>query len=122
MKTSWIIGIVMFYLLIFGCEVFATGGTSLGGTTSSNVTNVVTTNQTAFMNPNFQESTNVFTNAWATATGVASYLTLLVKVLFLWCPTIFSEYGLWVWWFICFPTDCAMIAAIIFIVRGTPSN
>ncbi len=122
MKTSWIIGVVMLYLLIFACEVFVTGGTTLAGTTSSGVTNIVTDNSTSLMSPNLQESTNAFTSAWAIATGVARYLSLIIQVLFLWCPTVFSGYMIWFWWFICFPVDCGMIFSIVTIIRGGHSG
>jgi hypothetical protein len=111
----------MIYLLIFACEMFATGGTVFGAKTSSGIENVVTTNQTALMAPTLQDSTNVFTGAWAAITGVAFYLKVLLGVMFLWAPTVFTGYLIWFWWFICFPIDCGLVASIVFIVRGVHS-
>ncbi len=121
MKQSWIVGCVMAYMLIFVCEMFATGGVSLSATTSSNMTNVATANQTAFLAPTFAESTNVFTAAWAVVKGIAPYLTLLAQVVFLYCPTVFSGYLLYFYWFICFPVSVGFIAGLVFIVRGVHS-
>ncbi len=111
----------MAYLLIFACEMFATGGTVFGGATSSGMTNAVTANSTALLNPTFQESSNLFTAAWAVVTGVANYLVILVSILFLWAPTVFSGYLIWFYWFICFPVSCGFNASLVFIVRGVHS-
>ncbi len=121
MKTSWIIGCVMMYLLIFFLELFATGGHVFSTTTSSNMTNMATTNQASLMAPTFAESTNVFTGAWAVVTGVAPYLKIILQMLFLWMPTVFAGYLVWFWWFICFPIDCGMVVSIVFIARGVHS-
>ena len=115
-------GILMLWMLIFTCEVIVTGGSSLGATTSSNVTNVLTSNTSTFLEPTFQESTNLFTAAWAVVVGVAPFLTLLAQALVLWSPTVFSDPNmLWIWWCICLPVDVGMAASLIFIVRGVHS-
>lgn len=121
MKTSWIIGLVMAWLLIFALEMFATGGTSFAST-SSGIRNIATENQTALLAPTLQQSTSVFTGAWATITGVADYLRVILNIIFLWCPTVFYGYLLWVWWFICFPVGCGFAASLVFIVRGVHSG
>lgn len=107
----------MMYLLIFACEMFATGGLLLGA-----AGNVATVNQTALLAPSVQESTNVFTGAWAVIAGVAPYLRLLVQVIFLYQPTVFMGYMSWFYWFVCFPVSVGMVASIIFIVRGVHSG
>ena len=111
----------MIYLLIFALEMFATGGTVFGAKTSSGIENIATSNQTGLLLPVVTESTNVFTAAWAEITNVAAYLQVLIGILGLWAPTVFSGYLIWFWWFVCFPVDCGLIASIVFIVRGVHS-
>lgn len=120
MKTSWIIAIVMAYLLIFALEVFVTGGLTFAST-SSGVDNIASSNQSALSTPDIAESSNVFTAAWAVVKGVASYLKILIGMLFLWMPTVFTGYLVWFWWFVCFPVDVGMVFSIVSIVRGVHS-
>ncbi len=121
MKTSWMIGCIMAYLLIFAAEMVATGGTVFNATTASGISNVAAVNQTGLMAPTIQESTNVFTAAWAVIAGVAAYLRLILQMLALWSPTIFVGDYLWFYWFICFPVAAGMVVSIVFIVRGVHS-
>ena len=123
MKTSWIIGVVMLWLLILSCEMFASGR-PLGVITAEGQ-NVLTDNGTVSVlqgaaSP-IQESGSIFTGAWAIMTHVADYLRAFISILLLWSPTVFVGYYLWVWWFICFPVDCAMIFGIVSLVRGVHS-
>lgn len=111
----------MAWLLIFSLEMFVTGGVDFSAVTSSNVTNYAATNTTSFMSPTLAESTNLFTAAWAVITNVGTYLWFILQILFLWCPTVFSGYMLWFWWFVCFPIDVGIVFSIVSIVRGVHS-
>jgi hypothetical protein len=111
----------MAYLAIFAVEMFVTGGLIFGATTASGMSNVATVNQTALLAPTIQESTNVFTAAWAIITGVAPYLRLLLQIVFLWCPTVFVGDMLWLYWFVCFPISVGFVASLVFIARGVHS-
>ena len=122
MKTSWIIGIFMLYMLLFSLELFATGGVSFASATSSNITNIATTNQSALIRPEFAESTNLFTSAWAVATQSAAYLVLIIKVLFLWFPTVFTGYVGYIYWYIVMAIDAGVVFSIFSIVRGVHSG
>lgn len=109
----------MAWILIFCLEMMATGGVSFSGT-SSGIANPVSDNA-SLINPDFSESTNIFVAAWAVVTHVASYLKILVQVLFLWCPTVFAGYMIWFWWLICFPVDVGIVFSLVSIVRGVHS-
>lgn len=111
----------MAWALIFLLEMMATGGTVFSATTSSNMTNPIANNSTLLMSPTLAESTNIFTAAWAVTTGVANYLKIVIQIIFLWCPTVFSGYMLWFWWLICFPVDVGIVFSIVSIVRGVHS-
>jgi hypothetical protein len=111
----------MFYLIIFSLEVIVTGGINFSQTPSG-IDNVVAQNTSSLAFPQLAESTNVFTAAWAVIVGVASYIALFFQIIFLWCPTVFSSYGMWFWWYICLPVDIGMVLSIIFIVRGVHSS
>jgi hypothetical protein len=113
MKTSWIIGIMMMYLIIMGLEMWATGGTTFS--------NNVTTNQSTLTQPSMTESSNIFTGAWAVMTGVATYIVSWLGIFVLWSPTVFSGYLIWLWWGICFPVDVGMVFGVVGIVRGVHS-
>ncbi len=112
----------MAYLVLFGLELFATGGHLFSAMTSSGVANVVATYHEILMSPAFAGSANLFTAAWAVVVDVALYLTIFVQILFLWMPTVFSDPNmLWLWWYVCLPVDLGMVLSIVFIVRGVHS-
>ncbi len=111
MKSSWITGIVTLYLIILGAELMATGGT--GG---SEFTNVATENTSIFTSPVY-----VSVNVLAWLDQAAQFLAYWAALLLLWSPTVFSGQMIWVWWFVCFPIDCAMIFTIFTIVKGVGS-
>ncbi len=126
MKISWVQGVIMLYLLILGCELMAnTGG---GGVYSGNVSgefrNVVTENQSTLIEPAYSSGSSggVISNIWTVATNIGPVLATIAGFLVLWSPTVFSGNLLWAWWFICFPTDVAMIFAILAMVRGVHSG
>ena len=116
MKTGWVIGVLMMYLIIMGLEMWASGGVSFN--TGSNV---ATTNQSTLMSPQLTESSNIFTGAWAVMNNVATYIVTLVGVFILWSPTVFSGDLLWLWWAVCFPVDVGMVFGIVGMIRGVQS-
>lgn len=114
MKTSWLIGVMMLYMLILGCEMLASGGTSL----SSNFTS----SAGPLLQPSFTSSSTVAAQTWAVLTDIVGYAKALVSAILLWSPTVFTGYLLWFYWFICFPVACAMIFTIISVIRGIGSR
>ena len=113
MKSSWVMGIVMMYLLILALEMMVTGGSVFASIPSSN--------QSIFMQPDISSSGGVIADLWTIITNVGRYLKVFAEILVLWAPTVFSGYLLWIWWFICFPIDCMMVFAIVTIARGVHS-
>lgn len=115
------IAAIMIWFTIFGLEIMATGGSTFAST-GSGINNPVAANSSILQAPTIVESTNIFTAAWAVITGVAAYFKMWIQVLFLWCPTVFSGYLLWVYWFICFPFCCGIIFGIVTMLRGVHSS
>ena len=114
MKSSWIVGVVMFYLLILGLEMMVTDGTLFS--------NAVTRNAGTLMQPEIAASGNIVTQAWAVLSNVGEYLKAVVEILFLWSPSVFAGYMIWVYWFICFPISCAMVYGVVSLIRGVGSG
>lgn len=114
MKTSWIIGIVMAYLIILACEMFATGGDVLAVPSGIQPTlSGATVGVSGF--------SGVLSSATSAITHVVSYFIALLGIFFLWSPTVMSGYMIWFWWFVCFPVDCGMVFGLITIARGVQS-
>lgn len=124
MKISWVLGVIMFYILILCCELFAThgGGSVYSSNTTVEFTNVATQNQSLTIEPSYLTSSSTASAAWTVATNIGQTLGIISSFLVLWSPTVFSGNMLWVWWFVCFPTDVAMIFAILALVRGVHSG
>lgn len=110
MRTGWIIGVVVFYLIILAMEMWLTGGTVFE--------NVVTSNAGTLIQPNIVSSGSLFGQVWAILSNIGGYIAAVVKIVFLWSPTVFVGYMLWVYWFVCFPIACAMIYGVVTLLRG----
>lgn len=109
----------MAYMIIFTTEMVVTGGTAFAYTTS-NVTNI-SQNSSVFTEVEYQEATSGISGAWATMTHIARILVVFGQAIFLWCPTLWSGYLLWVYWFICFPVAVGFVLSLAFIIRGVHS-
>jgi hypothetical protein len=114
MRTGWIIGVMMFYLVILGLELMATGGTIF----SNAVTNAAGT----LLQPEIASSSNIVTQAWSVLANIGAYASAIVSVVLLWSPTVFAGYMIWFYWFICFPVACAMIYGVVTLIRGGGSG
>lgn len=113
-KTSWIIGVIMFYLLILGLEVMVTEG--------SLFSNAVTSNASTLLQPEITSQSNVIAQGLAILSNIGEYIQAAVEVVFLWSPSVFTGYMLWVYWFICFPTACAAIYGFVSLIRGVSTG
>ncbi len=116
MKSSWILAIVMLYLVIFGAELMVTGGSSFS--------NSLTTNQSTLMSPDVSNIAGTSSNEVSFVKNLGYYFNLFVSfagIFALWQPTVFSGLFLWFWWFICFPIDLMMVFAVVSMLRGVHS-
>lgn len=111
MKTSWVIGVFVFYLLIFAAEMMVTGG-SFGPTTTSG----------ALVSPSIASSSNSVSQWFTVMASGFNYFISFIGVLFLYSPSVFPGNYVWMWWFICLPVDVGMIFGIVTMLRGSASS
>jgi hypothetical protein len=113
LKTAWIVGIVMAYLLIFALEMWSTGAESL-----DIAGNAATASQTMLSALGGTPISGLL------AMGVTffSYIVAILQMLILYAPTVFAGDMIWVWWFVCFPVDVGMVLSIIAVMRGVSSG
>jgi hypothetical protein len=110
MKTSWLMGVVIIYMGLWVYEMMLTGGTSL--------TNIITTNAGVLLQHQVVSSSNIALQALTGLMNIGAYIVAVIQVIFLWCPTVWTGYMLWFYWFICFPIACATVYAIVTLIRG----
>jgi len=111
MKSSWIAGVFMFYLLIFGVELIVTEGNVFS--------NVITSGAGTLSQPSFAVSSNIFSQVWAVLSIIGDYISMFIQAVFLYNASVFSGYMVWFYWFICFPVACATIYGVVQLIRGT---
>ena len=104
----------MFYLLILGLELMVTEGTVF--------TNAITRNMSTLYQPEIASQSNVITQGVAIVTHIGDYLQAFLEIMFLWSPSVFSGYMIWIYWFICFPVVCAMMYGVVSLIRGVSSG
>ena len=114
MKTSWIIGVMMLYLLIFGIEMMVTEGDAFNVTQQDQLT--------ALMSPAMTNQSGVVSGAVAFVANIGTYFATFVSALFLWSPSVWTGYLIWFWLFFCLPISVGMIVGVVTILRGGASS
>ena len=109
MKTSWIIFIVMAYL---GILYFAG---------IMELSNLIDTQVKEDMMALGQPTGTDF-NLISLVVQVWAYLKVIIPMMFLWNPTIWSGYWIWFYWIVCFPIVIGMVVSIVMVMRGVGTS
>ncbi len=121
MRTSLIIGLIMLWLIIAGLEFMVDNPAAAAGTAIMSSTNNDTAT-TLMSAGKFVSSGNVFTTAWTIITDAAPAFQAIIKVIFLWSPSIFAGYMVYFWYIFCLPISIGFIISLIFVARGVHSS
>ena len=114
MKTSWAIGIFMFYLLIAACAVMI----EQTNTMNSDVISAIGT----LLRPTVTNVAGSTTGFVSFVTNIGSYIMAFIGALFLWFPSVWTGYLYYFWLFICVPVSVGMIISIVIILRGSSTT
>ncbi len=55
-------------------------------------------------------------------TNIGNYCVAFLGALFLWSPTIWSGYFVWIWFLVCLPISIGMVFSVITILRGVHAS
>jgi hypothetical protein len=105
------IGVMMFWLLIFASEMMVTNATSFNPTGLTGTVNVTVTSGSNFMSTIFTYLTNL-----------GGYIKAIIQALLLYEPSVFAGNYIWFWYFICLPIDIGMLFSIVSMLRGSSSS
>jgi hypothetical protein len=114
MKTSWIIGVVTIWLILFVLCMIVEDTTAMGSSDMSMLQSLVQPKGTDF--------SNIVSGAISLVTDVWQYFTLLIQLIFLWFPSMWDGVYIWFWLFICLPIGIGMVASIVTVIRGSSSS
>lgn len=114
MKTSWIIGIVTLYLIIFAVEMMVTKGTAFSSGVNGQLNSMM-----GISMANYSNSNTAFVSLIINA---GTYIMTFINVVFLWSPTVFAGYGIWFWQFICLPVSIGTVISMVQVIRGVRSG
>ena len=114
MKHSWVMGVVMLYLLVLGVEMMVTGGTAFSSEGQGYLDSLVS--------PAMSNQSGALTSIVSLAIQVGTYFETFIKAVFLWSPSVWTGYLIWVWFYMCVPLTIAMIIGIIIVLRGSSSG
>ncbi len=114
MKTSWIIGVVLFWIALFVGASIIKQASSFGS------------EQTSLLSSFFQlqmvNSSNVVSNITTIISNVGAIMLGFIKLIFLYDPTVWSGSYVWIWMFMCVPVGVGIAISIVFIMRGVGSK
>ena len=114
MKTSWIIGIFMFYLILAALAVMIEQTTTMNSTVLGSIASLLRPTVT-----NVAGETIGFISF---VTNIGSYIMAFIRALFLFFPSVWTGYLYWFWLFVCVPISVGMILSIVIILRGSSAN
>ncbi len=114
MKTSWVIGVVMMWIVIMGLEMMATGGTFFSTSSHTSLETLAGPILT-----NLSSSTPAIVSI---VTNVGNIFITIIEVAFLYSPTIWTGYWLWVWMVCCLPVGIGMVYGAVSLARGVSTG
>ena len=116
MKQSWVVGIIMLYVILQAINMTLQASTSVDGSMWGVFNNMW----------HLELSQNVVASAvssfFAPAGFAIAAIIALAKVILMLYPAIFSGNYVWFWWTICFPVAISFIITIIMSIRGVSST
>jgi len=113
MKTSWSVGLFQLYIVILFAEMMVTGSLTLG--------NLVHVNLSTVASPAMTTYSSAFLGALAVVTNVANVVLTVISVAFLWAPSIWTDWMLWIYYIICLPIALGTIISLVMAARGVSS-
>ena len=115
MKTSWIIAIVMLWVVFFIFGSIAEQQNTFG---SSQVSQGQSLMQPVGTDITGLNSIPVIGQAISLITNVWSYLVTFIQMVFLWFPDLWAGSWLWFYFILPFPVSVGLVISIVFILRG----
>ena len=116
MKQSWVVGIVMLYVMLQAINMIVQASTTVDGTMWSVFDSMW----------RMEYSQNIVASAvssfFAPAGMAIAVLTALGKAVLMLYPAIFTGTYIWVWWILCFGVAVSFIVTIVLTVRGVSST
>ncbi len=118
MKTSWIIGIMMLWVVCYLlCSVIE--GTNLFG--SAQTGTIQGMMQPAGTDVSSFEDTSAIGQAYSLITNVWSYIKPVIQAIFLFFPDLWNGVWLWFYYIVIMPISVGLIVSLVFIFRGVHS-
>lgn len=118
MKQSWVVGIVMIYVILQGLTMVAqadtTGDSSIWGVLDS----VFKYNLSQVQG----SGTSLISSLWVPAQVGIAVLMALGNIILLYYPALFSGSYIWFWFIVCLPIAVGFVFTIVTLVRGVPST
>ena len=114
MKHSWVMGVVLLYLLILGVEMMVTEGTAFSSAAESQIEGL--------LSPSMTNQSGAVTSIISLASQAGTYFMTFVNAVFLWSPSVWTGYLVWVWFYLCVPITVTMIIGVIIVLRGSSSG
>jgi hypothetical protein len=114
MKQSYVIGIVMLWVMALWLCCVAENNNIIGNEQTNLISVLLTPQGTDFSNP-ITAVTSIITDVW-------QYMKVFLQMAVLWFPDLWHGNWIWVWYVICLPLAIGMIFSIVTILRGVHNS
>lgn len=111
MKTSWIIGVVMWWIVGYICASIIQANNAFGSTQTSLIK--------ALFTPAISDSSNALITVFA---NIGTYIKGFFQLLFLYFPSVWVGQWVWIWFIFAVPIAIGIIMTIVFIMRGVSNG
>ncbi len=114
MKTSWIIGVFMFYMLIVGIAMMVAST----NTPDSDVMSIIDT----LIRPSIVNQAGSASAFVSFVRDIGTYFMAFLGALFLYFPSVWQGHLIWFYYFVCIPVSVGMVLSIVTILRGVHAS
>lgn len=118
MKQSWVVGIVMLYVILQGLTMIVQAST----TGDSGVWNILDGVFKYNLSQVQGSSTSLISSIWVPAQVGISVLMTFLSVIMLYYPALFHGNYIWFWFVICLPISVGFVISIVTTIRGVAST
>jgi hypothetical protein len=117
MKISILVGCLTLWVILFALAgIVEQSNAPQSGSSSFNLL-------TSLFQPTMQNSSGGFIgSAVAFVVNAAGFFLSVIKMIFLWFPSVWAGDYIWFWYLLCVPVGIGIVVSIVIIARGSSSS
>jgi len=118
LKQSWVVGIVMLYVILQGLTMVVQASTTGDSSVWGLLDGVFKYNLSQVQG----STSSIISGLWVPAQVGISVLMSFMGIILLYYPALFHGYYIWFWFIVCLPISVGFVISIVTLIRGVAST